>query len=110
MQEISEAMARASLCGLGQTASNPVKSSLRYFMDEYKEHIDEKKCRAGKCKNLLRYTIDTAKCVGCTACARVCPANAIAGERKQPHVIDKAKCIKCGQCFEVCKFHAVNRA
>jgi len=110
MQEISEAMARASLCGLGQTASNPVKSSLRYFMDEYKEHIDEKKCRAGKCKNLLRYTIDTAKCVGCTACARVCPANAIAGERKQPHVIDKTKCIKCGQCFEVCKFHAVNRA
>ncbi|MDD4016393.1 MAG: NADH-quinone oxidoreductase subunit NuoF [Kiritimatiellae bacterium] len=110
MQEISEAMARASLCGLGQTASNPVKSSLRYFMDEYKEHIDEKKCRAGKCKNLLRYTIDAAKCVGCTACARVCPANAIAGERKQPHVIDKTKCIKCGQCFEVCKFHAVNRA
>jgi len=110
MQEISEAMARASLCGLGQTASNPVKSSLRYFMDEYKEHIDEKKCRAGKCKNLLRYTIDTAKCVGCTACARVCPASAIAGERKQPHVIDKTKCIKCGQCFEVCKFHAVNRA
>jgi len=110
MKEISEAMARASLCGLGQTASNPVQSSLRYFMDEYKEHIDEKKCRAGKCKNLLRYTIDTAKCVGCTACARVCPVNAISGERKQPHAIDTAKCIKCGQCFEVCKFHAVTRA
>jgi len=110
MQEISEAMARASLCGLGQTASNPVKSSLRYFMDEYKEHIDEKKCRAGKCKNLLRYSIDKSKCVGCTACARVCPASAIAGERKQPHAIDPAKCIKCGQCFEVCKFHAVTRA
>ncbi|HPS08040.1 MAG TPA: NADH-quinone oxidoreductase subunit NuoF [Kiritimatiellia bacterium] len=110
MKDISEAMARASLCGLGQTASNPVQSSLRYFMDEYKEHIDEKKCRAGKCKNLLRYTIDTAKCVGCTACARVCPVNAISGERKQPHAIDTAKCIKCGQCFEVCKFHAVTRA
>jgi len=110
MQEISEAMARASLCGLGQTASNPVKSSLRYFMDEYKEHIDEKKCRAGKCKNLLRYTIDPAKCVGCTACARVCPANAIAGERKQPHAVDQTTCIKCGQCFEVCKFRAVSRA
>ena len=110
MKEISEAMARASLCGLGQTASNPVQSSLRYFMDEYKEHIDDKKCRAGKCKGLLRYTIITEKCVGCTACARVCPVSCISGERKKPHTIDTAKCIKCGQCFEVCKFHAVNRA
>ena len=110
MKDISEAMARASLCGLGQTASNPVQSSLRYFMDEYKEHIDDKKCRAGKCKNLLSYTINAAKCVGCTACARVCPVGAIAGERKQPHTIDAAKCIKCGQCFDVCKFKAVNRA
>ncbi|MDD4101491.1 MAG: NADH-quinone oxidoreductase subunit NuoF [Kiritimatiellae bacterium] len=110
MLAISEAMSRASLCGLGQTASNPVQSSLRYFMDEYKEHIVDKKCRAGKCKNLLSYNINTEKCVGCTACARVCPVNAIAGERKQPHVIDAAKCIKCGQCFEVCKFNAVNRS
>jgi len=110
MKEISEAMARASLCGLGQTASNPVQSSLRYFMDEYKEHIDDKKCRAGKCKSLLSYTIIPDKCVGCTACARVCPVSCIAGERKKPHVIDAAKCIKCGQCFEVCKFHAVSRA
>ena len=110
MQEISEAMCRASLCGLGQTASNPVTSSLRYFFDEYKEHIEEKKCRAGKCKNLLCYSIISAKCVGCTACARVCPVHAIAGERKQPHTIDDKKCIKCGQCFEVCKFQAVTRA
>ncbi len=110
MQEISESMCRASLCGLGQTASNPVTSSLRYFFDEYKEHIDEKKCRAGKCKNLLSYTIIAGKCVGCTACARVCPVNAISGERKQLHVIDDNKCIKCGQCFEVCKFQAVTRA
>jgi NADH:ubiquinone oxidoreductase subunit F (NADH-binding)/(2Fe-2S) ferredoxin/NAD-dependent dihydropyrimidine dehydrogenase PreA subunit len=110
MREISEAMARASLCGLGQTASNPVQSSLRYFMDEYKEHIDDKKCRAGKCKSLLRYTIDKDKCVGCTACARVCPVTCISGERKQPHEIDQLRCIKCGQCFEVCKFHAVFRA
>jgi NADH:ubiquinone oxidoreductase subunit F (NADH-binding)/(2Fe-2S) ferredoxin/NAD-dependent dihydropyrimidine dehydrogenase PreA subunit len=110
MKEISEAMSRASLCGLGQTASNPVQSSLRYFMDEYKEHIDEKKCRAGKCKSLLRYIVIPEKCVGCTACARVCPASCISGERKKPHVIDASKCIKCGQCFDVCKFHAVNRA
>jgi NADH:ubiquinone oxidoreductase subunit F (NADH-binding) len=110
MKEISESMCRASLCGLGQTASNPITSSLRYFPEEYKEHIENKKCRAGKCKNLLRYDIVAAKCVGCTACARVCPVNAISGERKQPHAIDNAKCIKCGQCFEVCKFQAVTRA
>jgi len=110
MRDISEAMSRASLCGLGQTASNPVISSLRYFMDEYIEHIDDKKCRAGKCKKLLRYTIDETKCVGCTACARVCPVDAISGERKQAHVIDADKCIKCGQCFDVCKFQAVSRS
>jgi Na+-translocating ferredoxin:NAD+ oxidoreductase RNF subunit RnfB len=110
MQSICESMQRASLCGLGQTAPNPVISSLRYFMDEYKEHILEKKCRARKCKSLIRYTIDAAKCVGCTACARVCPVNAIAGERKKTHVIDQATCIRCGQCFEVCKFNAVLRA
>jgi NAD-dependent dihydropyrimidine dehydrogenase PreA subunit len=109
MKTISEAMSRASLCGLGQTASNPVQSSLCYFMDEYKEHIEQKKCRSGKCKNLLNYSIIADKCVGCTACAKVCPAGAIKGERKQPHVIDTAACIKCGQCFDVCKFHAVIR-
>ena len=110
MQEISEAMSRASLCGLGQTASNPVKSSLRYFMDEYKEHIHDHKCRAGKCKKLLHYQIDPSKCVGCTACARLCPVGAIEGEKRQPHHINGDKCIKCGQCFETCKFHAISRA
>lgn len=110
MREISEAMCRASLCGLGQTAANPVLSSLNYFLEEYQEHIHDSKCRAGKCKNLLHYTIDKLKCVGCTACARVCPVQAIAGERKQPHEIDQLVCIKCGQCYEVCKFGAVSRS
>jgi NADP-reducing hydrogenase subunit HndC len=107
MKDVCQAMQRASLCGLGQTAPNPVLSTLRYFADEYKEHILEHKCRATKCRKLLRYTIDPAACVGCTACARVCPVGAISGERKKTHVIDQAKCIQCGECFDVCKFHAV---
>ncbi len=109
MREIADAMRNASLCGLGQTASNPVVSSLRYFPDEYKAHIVDKKCPSKKCKSLLSYGIDPIKCVGCTACARVCPVHAISGERKQAHVIDAAACIKCGQCFTVCKFRAVSR-
>ncbi|MDD5706209.1 MAG: NADH-quinone oxidoreductase subunit NuoF [Kiritimatiellae bacterium] len=110
MQNTARAMQRASLCGLGQTAPNPVVSTLRYFEAEYLEHINDRKCRAGKCRSLLRYSIDPNKCVGCTACARVCPVPCISGARKQTHVIDQAKCIKCGQCFEVCKFGAVLRS
>ena len=108
MEKISDAMCKASLCGLGQTAANPVKSTLKYFMDEYLEHIRDKKCRAGKCSKLIQYKIDPAKCKGCTLCARKCPVNAITGSVKQPHVIDQAKCIKCGQCEANCKFGAIS--
>ena len=108
MEKISDAMCKASLCGLGQTASNPVRSTLRYFMDEYMEHINEKKCRSGKCTKLVKYTIDAAKCKGCTLCARKCPVSAISGTVKNPHVIDQTKCIKCGQCELHCRFGAVS--
>ncbi len=108
MRAICDAMNKASLCGLGQTASNPVRSTLRYFMDEYLEHIHDKRCRSGKCSKLIRYTIDAAKCKGCTMCARKCPAGAITGAVRTPHVIDAAKCIKCGACEATCKFGAIS--
>ena len=108
MEAICDAMNKASLCGLGQTASNPVRSTLRYFMDEYMEHIKDKKCRSGKCSKLIQYKIDPAKCTGCTMCARKCPAGAISGTVKNPHVIDQAKCIKCGACEATCKFGAIS--
>ena len=110
MQQICDAMNKASLCGLGQTASNPVRSTLRYFMDEYMEHINDKKCRAGKCSKLVTYKIDAAKCKGCTMCARKCPASAITGTLKNPHVIDPAKCVKCGACEATCKFGAISHS
>ena len=108
LEAISDSMCKASLCGLGQTAANPVKSTLKYFMDEYLEHINDKKCRSGKCSKLVQYKIDAEKCKGCTLCARKCPANAIMGELKKPHVIDTAKCIKCGACEAACKFGAIS--
>ena len=96
-----------SLCGLGQTSPNPVLSTMNNFMDEYVAHVTEKRCPAGSCRELMKYSIIVDKCVGCTACARGCPVNAITGERKGPHFIDQEKCIKCGACFEKCKFGAV---
>ncbi len=107
MVEIGEAMKRASLCALGQTAPNPILSSLHYFKDEYLAHIVDKKCPSGKCKSLITYNILADKCIGCTACAIKCPTNAISGERREPHSIDQAACIKCGICFETCKFGAI---
>ena len=107
LEELCNYIKAGSLCGLGQTAPNPVLSTLRYFRDEYVAHIVDKKCPAHVCKNLMQYKIDADKCRGCTACARKCPVNAIEGSVKNPHVIDTAKCIKCGACVATCKFDAI---
>ncbi len=108
LKDISLAMRKASLCGLGQTASNPIMSTLKYFPEEYRAHIEDNTCPAGKCKDMITFTIND-KCIGCTACARVCPVNCIEGKVKEAHVIDQAACIKCGQCFNTCKFDAIDR-
>ena len=107
MQELAMYIKNNSLCGLGQTAPNPVLSTLRYFKDEYIAHIVEKRCPAGVCKKLVRYRIEEEKCKGCTACARVCPVGAISGSVRNPHKIDTAKCIKCGACIQKCRFGAI---
>ena len=107
LEELCYHIKSNSLCGLGQTAPNPVLSTLRYFRDEYVAHIKDKRCPSGVCKKLLSYSIDPEKCKGCTACKRVCPVEAISGEVKQVHEIDQAKCIKCGACMEKCKFDAI---
>ena len=107
LEELSYYIKDNSLCGLGQTAPNPVISTLRYFRHEYISHIVDKKCPAGACKNLVQYKIIADKCKGCTLCARNCPANAITGTVRNPHVIDPAKCVKCGVCVNNCKFDAI---
>lgn len=107
IKAIGHAMQRASLCQLGGTTPNPVLSTLKYFEAEYLAHINDKKCPAGKCKDLFKYFILTDKCIGCGLCARKCPTNAISGEKAKPHVIKDALCIKCGECERVCKFKAV---
>ena len=107
LEELCYAIKDSALCGLGQTAPNPVLTTIRYFRDEYEAHIKKKKCPAGECTALLTYRIDKDKCRGCSLCAKKCPADAITGEVKSPFTIDAEKCIKCGQCFNVCKFGAV---
>ena len=108
LQELCMGVKDGALCGLGQTAPNPVLTTIRYFRDEYEAHIREKKCPAKACVDLLTYTIDEAKCVGCGLCAKKCPAKAISGEKKQPHTIDPGVCIRCGQCIRGCKLGAIH--
>ncbi|NTW71462.1 MAG: NADH-quinone oxidoreductase subunit NuoF [Eubacteriaceae bacterium] len=107
LNELGKIIKDTSLCGLGQTAPNPVLSTLKYFRDEYEAHVNEGKCIAGVCQAMLQYTILEEKCIGCTACAKVCPVNCIAGEPKGVHVIDQSRCIKCGACYDRCKFDAI---
>jgi NADH:ubiquinone oxidoreductase subunit F (NADH-binding) len=109
MEELCQAMAGASICGLGQSAVNPVRSTLKYFRHEYEAHIRDRKCPALVCRPLLKYTIDPETCTGCLACVRECPVGAISGVKKEAQEIDQEICIKCGLCYETCQFDAVRR-
>lgn len=109
LEELALVIRDTSLCGLGQSAPNPVLSTLRWFSEEYEAHIYERRCPAGACVELLTYTIDPKKCVGCTRCAKICPAGAIAGSAKKPHAIANARCVGCGSCLTVCTFGAITR-
>ncbi len=110
IEDLGEYLADSSLCALGSTAPNPVLTTLKYFKHEYDEHIHNHYCRSGVCKNLFQFEIESEPCTGCTACLKVCPTDAILGERKQPHEIQQDLCIKCGECYAVCKFDAIEKA
>ena len=110
LEQLADTITATALCGLGKTAANPVVSTLKYFREEYIEHIVDKKCRTGNCQALKTIYIDPELCKGCSLCSRVCPVDAISGKVKEPFVIDSAKCIKCGACMEKCKFNAIKEA
>lgn len=108
LEELCSSIKDGALCGLGQTAPNPVLTTIKYFRNEYEAHINEKKCPAKSCAELLTYKIDAEKCRGCTLCSKKCPANAISGTVKSAHKIDENKCIKCGSCAAACRFDAIS--
>jgi ferredoxin len=110
LEELCYSIKDGALCGLGQTAPNPVLTTIKYFRNEYEAHINEKKCPAGECSDLIEYNIIADKCKGCTLCARNCPVDAISGTVKNAHIIDVNKCIKCGKCYSSCKFGAIVKA
>jgi ferredoxin len=107
LRNLSETLQKGSLCGLGQTAPNPVQTALRYFEDEFDRHISDGKCDAGVCTPLFHYEINPQRCNGCGLCVRKCSTGAISGEKKEPHILDQSKCIKCGICFQSCKQQAI---
>jgi len=108
LKELSEVIKDTALCGLGQTSPNPVLSTINNFWDEYVEHVKQHTCRAKQCKALVTYSIDPAKCKGCGACKRKCPANAIMGDMRKPHIINPYECIRCGMCKSSCRFDAIS--